>query len=267
MSKHIAQIVLGVTKALSAVGSRWVQVDTCVRVASELVPRVPVSTRHGQLTLYCPSKASIYWARRGYASEPDTLRWIDNMEPGATLWDIGANVGLYSLYAGLRGGLNVLAFEANPWTYECLLKNVLDNGVRKAVTPLNLALAETLSVGSLYIAGNEAGTVGNAFGDPAASVVGTPSAEVPAVSVSMDSLVEIFGLPVPHHIKIDVDSIEDRIIAGGAKVLGNARVRSVLVEVVRDRKQRAEWITETLCGYGFRLENTISSAVNCLFVR
>lgn len=266
MSKHIAQIVLGVTKALSALGSPWVRIDTSMRVASELVPRVPVSTRHGRLTLYCPSKASIYWARRGYASEPDTLHWIDNLEPGATLWDIGANVGLYSLYAGLRGGLNVLAFEPNPWTYECLLRNVLDNRLRQAVTPLNVALAESLSVGSLYTAGNEAGTVGNAFGDPATAVVGTPSAEVPAVSVSMDSLVEIFGLTIPHHIKIDVDSIEDRIIAGGAKVLSSAHVKSVLVEVVRDRKQRAEWITETLRGYGFRLEHT-TSLVNCLFVK
>ena len=42
--------------------------------------------------------------------EPETIEWIDSFKPGETLWDIGANVGIYSIYAGLRG-LNVLSFE------------------------------------------------------------------------------------------------------------------------------------------------------------
>ena len=31
--------------------------------------------------------------------EPDTLAWIDLIPEGSLIWDIGANVGLYSVYA------------------------------------------------------------------------------------------------------------------------------------------------------------------------
>lgn len=34
--------------------------------------------------------------------EPDTIEWIDGFRLGETLWDIGANVGIYTIYAALR---------------------------------------------------------------------------------------------------------------------------------------------------------------------
>ena len=35
--------------------------------------------------------------------EPETIEWIDGFETGDTLWDIGANIGIYSIYAGVKG--------------------------------------------------------------------------------------------------------------------------------------------------------------------
>ena len=34
--------------------------------------------------------------------EPETLEWIDGLPEGCVLWDIGANVGLYTVYATLH---------------------------------------------------------------------------------------------------------------------------------------------------------------------
>ena len=36
------------------------------------------------------------------SKEPDSLKWIDRMEPGSIFWDIGANIGTLTLYAARR---------------------------------------------------------------------------------------------------------------------------------------------------------------------
>ena len=52
----------------------------------------------------------VWRARTSLTKEPETLEWINTFEDADVLWDIGANVGVYSLYAALRR-LTVLAFE------------------------------------------------------------------------------------------------------------------------------------------------------------
>ena len=39
-----------------------------------------------------------------YSKEPETLKWIDNFNEDKNIifWDIGANIGLYSIYAALK---------------------------------------------------------------------------------------------------------------------------------------------------------------------
>ena len=45
------------------------------------------------------------------AKEPETLEWIDRLPEGCVLWDIGANVGFYTVYSTLRRKCRVVAFE------------------------------------------------------------------------------------------------------------------------------------------------------------
>ncbi len=241
-------------------------------LSSSLIPRVPVDINGNAATLYTPSKASVYWARYGMEAEPDTVRWIGALEPGSVFWDIGASVGLYSLCAGFRG-LRVLAFEANPFTYECLLRNVKENQKQDVIKPYCLALAETSGLGELYVSSTEAGTVGNAFGDPRASVIRDRAGDmaIAMMSTSIDDLVARFSAPFPNHIKIDVDSIEDRIVAGGRQTLSDPRVRSVLIEIVGDtpvQVERAGTIIGMMGEFGFAIDPTIGSpSGNRLFVR
>ena len=43
--------------------------------------------------------------------EPETLEWIDTFPDNSTLWDIGANVGLYSIYAAKKEKLSSICFR------------------------------------------------------------------------------------------------------------------------------------------------------------
>ena len=77
--------------------------------------------------------------------EPDTLSWIDQMSEGSTLWDIGANVGGYSIYAAISKNSNVYAFEPSPFNLEFLARNIWLNKLEEKITVIPIALSEFAS--------------------------------------------------------------------------------------------------------------------------
>ena len=50
-------------------------------------------------------------ARSLLSKEPETITWLDRLEEDDVLWDVGACVGSYSIYAAVRRGVRVVAFE------------------------------------------------------------------------------------------------------------------------------------------------------------
>ncbi len=94
MSRHIAGAMTAAIRGVTGVMTKWQGIATRAQIAADLVPRVKVATKHGDLSFYTPSKTAVYWPRRGMGTEPDTLRWLDRMAPGSVLWDIGASVGI-----------------------------------------------------------------------------------------------------------------------------------------------------------------------------
>ena len=54
--------------------------------------------------------------------EPDTLERIDSLEEGDTLLDIGANIGIYSIYCALRG-VRTVCIEPDALNFALLILN------------------------------------------------------------------------------------------------------------------------------------------------
>ena len=73
--------------------------------------------------------------------EPETLEWIDTFNSKSIFWDIGANVGLYSIYASKKRNTQTIAFEPSYFNLEFLSRNVNLNSLTKKITivpiPLN----------------------------------------------------------------------------------------------------------------------------------
>ena len=51
-----------------------------------------------KITFFIPTRLLYYRADTFSQKEPETLAWIDTFQKNSVFWDIGANVGLYSIY-------------------------------------------------------------------------------------------------------------------------------------------------------------------------
>jgi FkbM family methyltransferase len=167
---------------------------------------------------------------RSCFKEPWTVRWIEQwLRPGEVMWDVGANVGAYSLIAAkVTGGrAQVIALEPGFSTYAALCENVVLNGEIQCVKPLPLALAAGSSIETLCLQDLQAGAALHAFGTDEVEN-GFPQ---PVIAYTADSAIRDLGLPAPHHVKLDVDGPELDVIEGARQTLASAGVRSLLVEL------------------------------------
>src|SRR5689334_5909953 len=94
--------------------------------ASEIMS-TPVPMAGQVIKFYTPSPALIRRAEDLLAKEPDMIRWLNTIPRGTVLWDIGANVGVFSLYAALIRQATVLAFEPLAANFHVLSRNIQIN--------------------------------------------------------------------------------------------------------------------------------------------
>ena len=189
----------------------------------------PCQVRRLRLNVSVSSAIEAFRAGTYATKEPETLDWIDTeLADNEILFDIGANIGLYSMYAAkAHPGLKVYAFEPESLNFSRLLRNLFINGLTEAVTPLNVAIAGKTELGFLLLSQLQAGAALHGIGKKTET-----SIREGVFCSTLDDLCSKFGLPQPHHIKIDVDGLEDRIILGGAsKTLNSPQLKTLLLEV------------------------------------
>lgn len=179
--------------------------------------------------------------------EPETIAWIDSFKAGDTLWDIGANVGIYALYAALRG-IKVVAFEPHFANYFQLCVNIMLNNLQDRIMPMCLAFTKQKAVDTINLASVGFGTSMSSFGSNL-DFRGKPYQPVfrqGMVGYDIDSFITDFNFAVPDHLKIDVDGIELEIIQGAAKTLGNEKVKSISIELIESDHQQVMGVTQIL---------------------
>ncbi|MBI1206928.1 MAG: FkbM family methyltransferase [Azospirillum sp.] len=231
MSRTIAGLLAGLVRGGSAWMKPYRRTITRALVAEQVTPTITVATPAGPLAFYSPSARALHDPWHLAQGEPETIRWLDGLGANEVLWDIGANVGLYALYAARARGMRVLAFEPSASSYAVLVRNVELNRLDPLIDPYCLAFDQTTRLDHLHMAHTEAGHSMHAFGQSH-----TIEGEIATVfrqavaGFSVDDFCRLFQPPPPDHIKLDVDSIEVKILRGAEHTLRTA-VRSVLVEV------------------------------------
>ena len=262
MGKRFGRALTRLVIGLSAVEKPWRRVDTRLRVSEGLLAEQHVETRHGLLIFVTTDPQALQYPREFATREPETLAWIDAFETPCRFWDIGANIGVFSIYAGLRLGVEVRAFEPAAASYGALCRNIEANRLGDRVQAYCLAISDRTELGRLNLSGTNAGSVFNAF-ESTDDCFGNEIAVVSRqgmVGFSIDSFRRLFGLAAPNYLKIDVDSIEERILAGARETLRDPDLRSVLIELEAADTYRNDLLTDALEAAGFGL--TMRSATN-----
>ena len=190
-----------------------------------------VNHRGVSLSFSVPNALNQYRADTFSSKEPETLEWIDAIPRGSVVWDIGANVGLYSCYAAKHRACRVFAFEPSVFNLELLARNVFLNGLTEQVTLVPLPLTDSLAISTLNMTTTEWGgalsTFGQDYGHDGRAMLQV--FRFPTIGLSMLDAVQLLKIPAPDYIKMDVDGIEHLILKGGVPIL--EKVKGVLIEI------------------------------------
>ncbi len=227
---------------------------TMLAILSEKI--VPIF--YNQVT---PSESIKFWCFGGWPSyraqsatnkEKATIEWIDSFEDGSVFWDIGANVGVFSLYAAkTKKRLNILAFEPSASNFAVFVKNIELNEADNIITPMLIALSSKTQLDYLHMQTNEPGNTGAQFGQKAP----TKGFKQGILGYSADDFVAQFKTPIPNYIKIDVDGLEKEILLGAEKILKNKNVKSIAIELTAGSSEQVK-ADQILTSYNFKLEKS-----------
>lgn len=159
-----------------------------------------------------------------YEKEPETLEWIRLFKDKEIFWDIGANIGVYSLFsAAIHPFISIMAFEPSQINLNRFVELINLNEFI-SILPVRLALGGEGKFVKFIDKDPRSGSAGgeiiecNWFDDNAFP------------QTTIDRLVSA-GMAIPTHIKIDVDGGEFGIIQGGLYTLGQPECKSLLVEL------------------------------------
>jgi FkbM family methyltransferase len=225
------------------------------RLAVQLEAAEPMDYERARILLRRSSER-IEMRLRSAAKEPWTVAWIETFQPGDVFYDVGANVGAYSLIAAASSGSRVrtIAFEPSAPSYHDLCVNIALNGFDEAITPLPFALWSESSMIEFAHCSLEPGSSKHTFdfSERRGNREVLYRQRMPALA--LDDAVSLLGLPGPTHMKIDTEGSELQVLEGARATLAAPSWRSVLAE--QDDEEAGPAYARLLEPFGFRLEET-----------
>jgi FkbM family methyltransferase len=191
----------------------------------------------------CHSKKEARRVGRLFTKEPGTIAWLmETLRPDDIFFDIGANIGVYSIYAAqeLASGGCVYAFEPHLANAATVLENIAANDLVERIHLISAPLADRDGFGTFHYHSLESSRSSSQFGPPVMDGQEfRPAALELKYGARLDALIDSGVIPAPTVVKIDVDGLEAEIIAGMKSLLASARApRSVQIELSRENAER-----------------------------
>jgi FkbM family methyltransferase len=210
-------------------------------------PRCAVDHQGKKMVFSTPNSTALWRVKTLFTKEPGTLEWLNEIQAGEFLLDIGANVGMYTVWAAVLRGARVVAIEPESGNYALLNRNIRNNNIDHLVKAYCMALLDkeqlcdlnmhqTLPGGSNYAAGEAL----NFELQPM-----NPVFKQGCYARRLDDLVSAGMLPVPNYIKIDVDGFEYKVVKGAQMVIANPALRSLLIETnpaLAEHREMINWL-------------------------
>jgi FkbM family methyltransferase len=182
--------------------------------------------------------------------------FIECIQPGNIVFDIGAHAGIFTLAAAKRVGPNgqVFAFEPAPETVRLLRRHIAMNGYVERVRVVESVVSDVNGKVDFYVSGlSMAASLSRVNVEVLNPERPRHVPSITASSVTLDSFCARYGVK-PNIMKIDAEGAESRILHGARNVLQNLQP-VIFCEI--HPKQMAQFggtedeLIAYLCGYGY----------------
>lgn len=188
--------------------------------------------------------------------EPEFFDWI-NEYGGGVFYDIGANIGIFSLYYARLHKEKIYSFEPSIFNLKQLAKNININNLDKRISIISNPLADKTGFNIFINSSEEEGGALNAF-SASYGMDGKlleSDFKYSVLGFSLDYLVEQKIIKEkPSLIKIDVDGIEHLILKGAQNILKSKALKSIYIEVNDYFKEQSNQVEYILKKSGFILK-------------
>lgn len=190
-----------------------------------------------EIKFFIPNHVTKWRVDTFFKKEPETLEWIDKfkVDKDSIFWDIGSNIGLYSIYAAkTHKKIKVYSFEPSFLNLNVLGRNIYINKLEKKINIFQLPLSNksTRFQYMMETSSSEGGAL-SSFGLNK-DFRGKKIKDINSYSIlgtTLDEMIKQKILNIPDYIKIDVDGIEHLILSGFSQNLKNKKIKSILIEV------------------------------------
>ena len=208
------------------------------RVNTRISKSIKISENQ-KIKFYTPNKISSYRVKTFFSKEPDTLEWIRKKGGNEkVLYDIGANMGIYSIYYAKMFKSQVFAFEPSFTNLDLLVKNINLNLLTNQVHVISNPLSKKFIISNLFQKKSSPGLAGTTFNNNfVKKKMATTNkdftlnqVEYNTLGLSIDSLMDLNIIKKPDLLKIDVDGTEVDIIEGCQNTIKESKRISILIE-------------------------------------
>ncbi len=192
-------------------------------------PTIWFRTGHGRL----------FWrATESPSLDLDTNRWITTFSNNDVFYDVGANIGLYSLMAAKFMQAKVYAVEIDLMNNRMLYENIYMNNCQEKITVLPFGLDSSSHQEKLFLKTMSYGDALHNLRQPNEMVTNPSGIQVNVPVFRLDDVIKILGLPSPTKLKIDVDGVDLDVLKGSSDALKT--VNSLVIEYMPNSETRAE---------------------------
>ncbi len=198
-----------------------------------------------------------------FSKEPNTINWIDNFKGDKIIfWDIGGNIGIYSIYAAIKHSkkIEIYTFEPSSNNLRVLCRNISINNFEEQIKIVQIPLYDgkpkiLKMKESNFIEGSAINTFSKEFNHTGNRFNSNNSYHI--VGSNIDFLLEQNIVKFPNYIKIDVDGLEHLIIKGFEEYLkkNNDQLKEFLIELNPEFIDQYEQTVSILKDNGFHMDN------------
>ena len=169
---------------------------------------ISVKILNKQIKFFCPNQLVKWRVDTYFTKEPETLEWIDSFKKKENLifWDIGGNIGLYSIYNALKNPNSLtIVFEPSSSNLRVLSRNISINNLEKNIKIISMPLTNKENIfqqmnESKFIEGGALNSFGEIFDFEGKEFKSTMKYSL--LGTTMNYFLENSILDIPDYIKI-----------------------------------------------------------------